>query len=348
MQAMLKGASVNCSIPSADAGAALWRHSEVACAGTAQAEEPPAGRLYRARNLRPALRPAPRLALVLGSGGVRSVAAIGVAQVLAREGLRPDLIVGCSSGALFGATIATGMRSEDALRTATDLWSADLTRHRRWGSYVRMLAPKLAGFGEDFAMRDDQLISQRITQAFGDVRLENLPTPLRVAATHAATGNAVVLSWGPLAQALRASMAVPIIFPSVEIDGKRLVDGVLSDPLPLAAAATADVVVTLGFQGAMPRKVDRLSRLVAQTSTALINNLMQARVAAAQASGQHIIPIELQMDRRVGLWETEAMPYLFEVGQRAAEAQLPAIFQALEATRRHSVQRNAVARAISV
>ena len=50
----------------------------------------------------------PRLALVLGSGGVRSVAAIGIVECLAREGIRPDLVVGCSSGALFGATIALG------------------------------------------------------------------------------------------------------------------------------------------------------------------------------------------------------------------------------------------------
>ena len=52
---------------------------------------------------------APRLALVLGSGGVRSVAALGIADVLANAGLEPDLVVGCSSGALFGACIAMGM-----------------------------------------------------------------------------------------------------------------------------------------------------------------------------------------------------------------------------------------------
>ncbi len=54
----------------------------------------------------------PRLALVLGSGGVRSIAAVGIADRLAREGIHPDLIVGCSSGALFGATIACGTESD--------------------------------------------------------------------------------------------------------------------------------------------------------------------------------------------------------------------------------------------
>jgi NTE family protein len=271
-----------------------------------------------------------RLALVLGSGGVRSVAALGIADRLAREGIRPDLVAGCSSGALFGAQIATGAQGAEGLRAATALWSSELTQQRRWRAYAQLIAPRLAGFGAGFALRDDRLIAQRLARAFGDARLEQLPTPLRVAATDAASGRPVVLVRGSLVDALRASMAVPILFPSVEFDGRRLVDGVLSDPLPIGAAAGAQLVVTLGFNGAMPRRIDRLSRLVAQTSTTLINNLMQARTAAAQAGGQHVIAIELGLDRHVGLWDTQAMPYLYEAGRRAVEARLGDIAAALE------------------
>lgn len=279
-----------------------------------------------------------RLAFVLGSGGVRSIAALGVAERLAREGLRPDLIVGCSSGALFGAQIARGMHGKEAVRMATSLWSAELTQQRRWRAYLQLVAPKLAGFGAGFSLRDDRLIAGRIANAFGDDRLERLPTPLRVVATDAATGQPVVLTQGSVVEALRASMAVPIIFPSVAIGGRRLVDGVLSDPLPIAAAADARLVLSLGFHGSMPRRVDRLSRLVAQTSTTLINNLMQARTDAAQARGQKVIGIELNLDRHVGLWETSAMPYLFEAGWCAAEAHLLDIVAAMEAAEVAAVQ----------
>jgi NTE family protein len=288
----------------------------------------------------PASRPnAPkRLALVLGSGGVRSIAASGIAGRLAREGIRPDLVAGCSSGALFGAQIALGIHGDEALRMATALWSSELTQQRRWRAYVQLVAPRLAGFGAGFAMRDDRLIAQRIERAFGNVRLEQLPLPLRVAATDAASGEQVVLTEGRLVDALRASMAVPIIFPSVEIAGRRLVDGVLSDPLPIGAAADAGVVIALGFNGDMPRRIDRLSRLVAQTSTTLINNLMQARTAAARAAGQQVVSIDLELDRRVGLWDTAAMPYLFEAGWRAAERRLPDIVRALEGAPRPQPQ----------
>ncbi len=271
------------------------------------------------------------LALVLGSGGVRSVAALGLVERLAREGIRPSVVAGCSSGALFGAPVALGMPGEEALRLATTLWSAELTQQRRWRAYLQLVAPRLAGFGRGFALRDDRLITERIRRAFGDLRLEQLPTPLRVAATEAATGAPVLLTHGPLVDALRASMAVPILFPSVAVDGRHLVDGVLSDPLPLAAASDARVVLSLGFMGRMPRRVDRVSRLVAQTSTTLINNLTQARIDAAQAAGQKVIAIELDLERPIGLWETEAMPLAFEAGWRAAEARLLDIVAALEA-----------------
>lgn len=282
-----------------------------------------------------AARP-PRLALVLGSGGVRSIAAVGIVDVLEGAGLRPDLIVGCSSGALFGAAIAMGLGARETLRAATTMWSRELTEQRRWRAWPELIAPKLAGFDAGFALRDDRLIAERIERFFGDLRLESLATPMCVAATEAATGAPVLLTRGRIDLALRASMALPFIFPSVVVDGRRLVDGVISDPLPVAAARDARAIVALGFDGPMPSRVDRPSRLVAQASTALINNLMQARLAAARAAGARVLALELALERRVGLWETDAMPEIFEAGRRAAQSRLPEIVAMLGAPAQRS------------
>lgn len=267
----------------------------------------------------------PHLALVLGSGGVRSIAGLGVSEALRQAGMQPDLIVGCSSGALFGACIATGMSGEQGLAAAMRLWSAELTQQKRWRAYFELIAPRLMGFNEGFALRRAGLIRARVERAFGAARLEELPIPLRVIATLAATGESHTFSRGPVVDAVRASMALPLIFPSVEIDGNRFSDGVISDPLPVAAARDAAAVVTLGFRGAMPRRIDRASRLVAQVTTAMINNLQQARIDAASAAGQRMLHIELDIDRRIGLWDTAAMPRLYEMGFRAAIDQMPAI-----------------------
>ncbi len=275
----------------------------------------------------------PRLALVLGSGGVRSAAAIGIAEVLAAEGLRPDLIVGCSSGALFGATLALQLAPEHALRLAQTLWTADLTQRRRWRAYVQLLLPRWTGFGPDFGLRDSTRIADRIRVAFGDPPIEQLPTPLRVVATDAASGARVVLTRGPLVASLCASMAVPFLFPPVRLGSRHLVDGVISDPLPVSAAADADLVLSLGFMGDMPRRVDRPSRLFGRASTAVINNLMQARLDAARASGQQVLPIELQLDRRIGLWETGALGLAQRAGQQAMLAAMPELRRLLRRDR---------------
>ena len=271
----------------------------------------------------------PRLALVLGSGGMRGAAAIGIVEVLARAGLRPDLVVGCNSGALFGATAVLGVSPETSLRLSAELWCLELTEQRRWLGYLQLAAPWLAGFDEGFSLRSNKLIVQRLQQAFGHLNIEDLRTPLRIAATEAATGRAAILSRGSLALALQASIAAPLLFPAVNFEGRRLVDGVVSDPLPLGAAADAEVVVALGLRATMPQRVDRASQLVAQASTAMLNNLYDARLDAARARGQRLIELELELSQPVGPWGAAALPALYLAGGRAAMVALPAIERAL-------------------
>lgn len=275
---------------------------------------------------------APRFALVLGSGGVRSIAALGMVEVLAREGLVPDLLVGCSAGAMFGALVASGHRADEAVRIATTLWSPELTKQRRWSAIPRMLWPRLGRFDADFSLRDDSLVMQRLEQAFGDVRIENLRIALRVTATDAATGERVVLREGSLVTALRASIALPFMFAPVHIGGRRLIDGFVADPLPVSAAHDAQAVLALGFESPMPYRIDGPTRMLAQVTSALTNNLMQARLAEARAGGARLLSIVPTLERRVSLFDTAAMPYLVDVGRRATEAMLPNILALLQRT----------------
>ena len=274
----------------------------------------------------------PRFAVALGSGGVRSIAALGMVQVLMAHGLQPDLVVGCSAGALFGALIAAGHGADEAVRIATTLWSAEVTTQRRWLALPQMLWPRWGRFDADFAMRHDHRIMQRLTQAFGGLQFSDLALPLRVATTCAATGERVVLQHGSLVQALRASIALPFMFAPVLVDGRRLVDGCLADPLPVSAAADAQAVLALGFPAPMPQRIDGPSRLLAQVSSSLTNNLMQARLAEARATGQALLQITPVLHRRVGLFDTAAMPALVDAGRRATEAALPDIMALLRRT----------------
>lgn len=274
----------------------------------------------------------PRLALVLGSGGVRSLAALGVIEVLWREGIAPDLVVGCSAGAMCGALIAQGHPAEEAVRIATTLWTAEITRRHRWRAIPQMLWPRLGGFDADFALRDDKLILARLSKAFGELRIEDLRPRLRVTATDAATGATIVIDSGRLVDALRASIAMPFMFAPRHIAGQRLIDGFVSDPLPVSAAQDARAVIAFGFDAPMPTRINGPSRMLAQVTSAMTNNLMHARLAAAESSGMEMLRIFPTLKRRVGLFDTEALPYLVEEGRRAGEAALPALVALLERT----------------
>ena len=279
----------------------------------------------------------PKLALVLGSGGVRSIAALGVVDVLWREGIAPDLIVGCSAGAMFGALISLGHSATEAVSIATTLWTAEVTKEHRWRAIPQMLWPRLSKFDADFSLRNDRLIRNRLERAFGDARLEELTLPLRVTATDAASGDAIVINKGRIVDALRASIAMPFMFAPHYIDGQRVVDGFISDPLPVSAAQDAKAVLALGFDAPMPQRVNGPSRLLAQVTSSMTNNLMRARLAAAESAGMRLLRIEPTLERRIGLFDTAAMPYLVEQGRQATEAVLPSIFKLLEQQRPHLV-----------
>lgn len=277
----------------------------------------------------------PKLALVLGSGGVRSIAALGVVDVLWREGIAPDLIVGCSAGAMFGALISLGHSATEAVNIATTLWTAEVTKEHRWRAIPQMLWPRLSKFDADFSLRNDRLIRERLERAFGEARLEELTLPLRVTATDAVSGDAVVINKGRIVDALRASIAMPFMFAPHYIDGQRVIDGFISDPLPVSAAQDAKAVLALGFDAPMPQRVNGPSRLLAQVTSSMTNNLMRARLASAEAAGMRLLRIEPTLERRIGLFDTEAMPYLVEQGRQATKAALPSIFKLLEQARPH-------------
>lgn len=267
----------------------------------------------------------PRLAIVIGSGGVRSIASLGMIDVLFEQGIRPELIVGCSAGAIFGALIAAGYSVQESMARSTKPWTDELTNQKRWASYGQIALPRLFRFNQDFSLLKDNRIMEHLHTAFRNLEIEQLLTTLRICATDASAGNSVTIDSGKLVQALRASIALPFIFSPIKVNDRWLVDGVVSDPLPINAATDADTVIAMGFESAMLRNINSISRLIMQTRTAAINNLQQARIASAKSSGPPTVFIMPKLDRRIGLFQTSAMPYLFDAGRKATLNMLPEI-----------------------
>lgn len=167
-----------------------------------------------------------KIALVLGAGGARGLAQIGVIDALVARGLDIVAVAGASSGALVGGLFASGR-----LPAFRD-WLLAMDR----GDMLRLLDP---AFGEAALLRGQRLVDALRAQA-GSPRIEELTIDFTAVAVDLVRQREVWLREGDLWDAVRASIAIPGLFTPHEVHGRELVDGGLLAPLPIAATRLSD------------------------------------------------------------------------------------------------------------
>lgn len=185
---------------------------------------------------------APRIGLALGGGAARGWAHIGVIEVLEEAGLAPDIVAGTSMGALVGgAWVAGGLGGLKA-------WALLADRRR----VMRMIDVNLRTGG----LMDGQRIHELLCGLGLDREIEALPRAYAAVATDLADGDEIWLRNGPLAGAIRASIAIPGIISPCHIDGRWLVDGGLSNQIPASVcrAMGAEIVVAVNVGAGLLEK----------------------------------------------------------------------------------------------
>lgn len=177
------------------------------------------------------------LALALGGGAARGWAHIGVFRTLCAAGLKPQLVVGTSIGAIVGAHYVTGRLDE------LEAFARSLTR-RKFAGYLDV---SLTGSG----LIAGQRLFDRFNEHLNGSKIEDLDTRFVAIATELGTGHEIWLRRGSLVDAVRASSAIPGIVRPVSIGGRWLVDGSLVNPIPVSVcrALGAHVVVAVNLNG---------------------------------------------------------------------------------------------------
>ena len=267
-----------------------------------------------------------RVALVIGSGSVKCAAALGLYKVLRRENIELDMIVGCSGGSMYAAAIASGAEPSEIANMIAKLWTRDASSKRDRMALLRLIMPKMFKFNAEFGMRDDAPVMRQLRAAYGDRKIEDALIPLHITATDFMTGDQVVLSSGSVVDAVRASIAIPFIFKPYPVNGRLLVDGFVSDPLPVGVAIRegANVIVAIGFESPLQTNINSGARFAFQLSSVMTNNLLKSSFAFHNlAHHSEVIGIVPQFNQKIGLFDTAKIPYVMEEGERAAEAQVP-------------------------
>lgn len=192
----------------------------------------------------------PTLAIAFGCGGARGFAHIHVIEALDELGVRPTAISGCSIGAIMGVAMASGMSGREIKEHA--LAAAGSQRQllsRVWRSRPASMKEALSG-----GLRLGQFNLERLLRSFLPERVPDdfsaLALPMKVVATDFYAGDEVVLSEGPVIEALAASASIPAVFLPVRRGDRVLVDGGLRNPVPYDhLSGAADITVAVDVAG---------------------------------------------------------------------------------------------------
>lgn len=265
-----------------------------------------------------------KVALVIGSGGMKCAAALGLWKVFQREGISVSMAVGASGGSMYAAAIALGDDWATATRKTVNLWTSDLM-----DGYTSNLRAALSGetrFTERSGLIDGDAIVQRLRSAFGDQTFAEARIPLYIVSTDLYSGEAVVHSSGSIVDAIRASISIPMIFPPWPIGDRLLVDGAVSDPLPVDVAIKegADVIVAMGFELPTRARMRSYAAVTAHFNSLYMNNILKSAFAFHNlAHHAEVVTILPELDRPISSFDADQVPFVIEQGERATQEQLP-------------------------
>ena len=245
----------------------------------------------------------PRIGLVLGGGGARGAAHIGVLEVLREQRVQIDCVAGTSMGGLVSGAFAAGLTPDEMLQAmdeadwrdmfmdspaASDINARNRNLSRRFlpGSEIGITpngAVPLPGVvsGQKIKLFFNKLVRSE----YGEPQIENLKMPLSVIATDLVSGDKVVFQKGSLTKAMRASMSVPGLMSPVEDGGTRLVDGGLVDNVPIDEVrkrCNPDIVIALNV-GSPLLKANEIGSLVSVAGQ-MVNILTEQNVTKSLAS----------------------------------------------------------------
>jgi NTE family protein len=233
-----------------------------------------------------------KIGLALGSGASRGWSHIGVINALLRQGIEPDIVCGTSVGAIIGGSYVAG--NLDKL----ERWVLGSTRR----DVLRFFDIKLTQTGFVDTERLSWFLHSYV--AHPDICIEDLPRTFAAVSTNLDTGREVWFTEGGLADAVRASMAMPGLFPAVRSEERWLVDGGLVNPVPVTTcrALGADIVIAVNLNSDIIGKHNSEQESGPRETKGVLSNITQQ----ARAYSNSIFPNHEGEDEAPGLFHAIA------------------------------------------
>ena len=258
------------------------------------------------------------VALVLSGGSARGFAHVGVIKALEANGLKPDIVVGTSAGAIVGALYASGL--------STDELAAAMGRLDR-SAFQSLSLPGLGVIPGSLGLLRADSFHRFIDREVRHHRMEDFPIRFAVVATDMNSGEPTVFNSGDAGTAVAAAGAVPGLFAPVQIAGRLYGDGALSSPLPVQAARRLGARTVIAIDVIYPPEDAALTnamRVVFQAFAISVHRLKQYDAASAD------VVITPELGKTSGQWGFSERDRLIAAGEAAVLPALPRLRAAIQ------------------
>lgn len=280
----------------------------------------------------PAPKTRPRIGVVLGGEGIKAFAALPLIEHLQAARIVPDLVVGCSGGALLAALWGCGYDIPSISRL--------LLQAVNWGMYSEVDQEALQGisrqdesrFGQGQAIFKPGRLQQTYRAIFKGALIEDLAPRTVLCSTDLLAGAPFIMEFGPVADFVYASGAVFPLMPPLRVDDMLLADGAFFSPLPVMEAVrrNMDVIIAVWFDDPAKAEPKGFAECAANVGRVFRRALVESQLPMAiDMHSYEIIPLVVRHDKPIQPWEADRLPEIINRGRVELQAKAPQIKDAI-------------------
>jgi len=268
-----------------------------------------------------------KVSLVLGSGGARGLVQIGVIRSLEEKGYEIDEVVGCSIGSLIGAAYVEGKMGK------LEEWMRSITR-RQVFKLMDFTNPK-------FGLLKGERVFESLKEIFPDKNIEDMDIPFRAIATDMVSEKEVVFDKGSVYKAIRASIAIPAVFTSIESEDWNLVDGGVINPLPInyVRRKRRNIIIAVNLDGKPDPEYGPYNGAKGLNAISMLQEsyfMMRRRLSQLSVElykPDYVINIPHNI---AGIWDYDKASFMIEKGKELTDKVVPDVLIKKKETKKNN------------
>ena len=275
----------------------------------------------------------PKVGVVLGGGGLKCFAAIALFEFLDEMEIEIDLLVGCSGGGIAAAAWGAGFSPAEMRNLIEEFADRDIFSSVDYRTLLGLAHLPFGRFDKGAGILKADRLRQAYQQVFKGLKLEDLRPTTLLQTTDILTGQGVVLSQGPVADAICATTALFPLLPPTCIEGRWLIDGAYSSLVPVMEAVNhnMDVIIVFSVSTETAAEPGGLFEYFSNlTNRTQIAHVRQEMALAIDLHHHEIVIVNVPFYQDIQMWDMDQIPTVLEAGQKTVGQKKEEILAAIE------------------